>query len=164
MRRTGWIVVVLAAAGVVAVAGAGGANEWPNAPGESAERSGHRCNLGTLRGSYGIQIQGTRPSSPGGPTETVVGLVMRRYDGKGAFTQVGNLKGSISGWVPDVESFGTYEVSSNCTAAAFLEPAPGVLIEERLVIVDGGNVLYSAPMLPPPVMLSAIQRRVTSRQ
>jgi hypothetical protein len=164
MRRTGWIVVVIAAAGVLAAAG-GSANQWPDdglLEGKAPSRQG--CTEATLRGSYGIQIQGTRPSSPGGATESVVGVVMRHYDGNGGFTQVGNLKGSISGWTPDVAGFGTYEVSPDCTAAAFLEPAPGVLVEERIVIVDGGNVLYSAPMFPPPVMLSAVQRRVHSRR
>ena len=75
----------------------------------------------------------------------------------------GTPKRSISGWAPDVASSGTYEVNSDCTAAAFLEPAPGILVEERIVITERGNVLYSAPMFPPPVMLSAVQRRVHSR-
>lgn len=164
MRRTGWIVLAIAAAAVLVVAGGGAANEWPEwegAAGAGPARQG--CSEATLRGSYGIQIQGTRPSSPGGPVETVVGVVMRHYDGSGVFTQIGNIKGSISGWTPDVSSSGTYEVYPDCTAAAFLAPAPGVLIEERMVITERGNVLYSAPMFPPPVMLSAVQRRVHYR-
>jgi hypothetical protein len=165
MRQTGVTVVVIAAAGVLGLAAWGGAKEWPDRGlSTTADSARQRCSEAMLRGSYGIQIQGTRPSSPGGPTETVVGLAMRRYDGKGTFTQVGNLKGSISGWVPDVESFGTYEVSSNCTGVAFLEPAPGVVIQERIVITDRGNVLYSASMAPPPVMVNAVQRRVHTHE
>ena len=69
------------------------------------------CNEATVRGDYGIQIQGTRPAPgvPGGPIESVIGIVHRTYDGRGNFTQVSNLKGSITGTNPDSESFGTYE-------------------------------------------------------
>ena len=94
MQRMGWAV---AAAATVAVA-IGGARVIGD-DGQHYE-VGHskRCSQGTLRGDYGIQIQGTRPAPgvPGGPIESVIGVVLRTYDGEGHFSQVSNLKGSIS--------------------------------------------------------------------
>jgi hypothetical protein len=120
----------------------------------------HGCTNETLKGRYGIQIQGTRPSAPGGPVETVIGVVTREYDGLGQFTQVDNVKGSISGWVPDRVGGGTYDVSADCTAIVHAQPAPNILLEERLVIVGNGREVLSATMMPPPVMVTAIGRRL----
>jgi uncharacterized membrane protein len=122
-------------------------------------RRPHGCTNETLKGMYGIQIQGTRPSAPGGPVETVIGMVTRDYDGLGQFTQVDNVKGSISGWVPDRVGGGTYDVSADCTAIVHAQPAPNILLEERLVIVGDGREVLSATMMPPPVMVTAIGRR-----
>ena len=58
------------------------------------------CSEATLRGAYGIQIQGTRPAAPPAPAgsiESVIGVIVRHYDGNGGFTQVNNEKGSTSG-------------------------------------------------------------------
>ena len=88
------------------------------------------CDAATIRGEYGAQIQGTRPA-PGG-SETVVGIVLRTYDGEGGFTQVSNVKGSVNGWVPDQPGAGTYEVSADCSGTIRFEPMPGVVIEERI--------------------------------
>ena len=87
------------------------------------------CRDRTLRGTYGIQIQGTRPSAPGGPIETVIGVVIRTYDGHGSFTQIDNVKGSISGIAFDRAGSGTYDVAADCTAVVQLQPGPGILIE-----------------------------------
>jgi hypothetical protein len=89
--------------------------------------------------------------------------VIRNYDGEGQFSQTSNVKGSISGTVPDSESFGTYQVDGDCAAIAQLQPVPGVLIEERLVIVDGGREIRSATMLPPPVMVTGVSRKIDVR-
>jgi hypothetical protein len=54
---------------------------------------------------------------------------MRRYDGKGTFTQVGNLKASTSGWVPGTRNRARLPSSrrqdegdwrTNCTAGLSL--------------------------------------------
>jgi hypothetical protein len=155
MRRVHTAVVLAA---ILAV-GAG-----PSAFGSSGDFENSRrprpCTNETLEGTYGIQIQGTRPSAPGGPIESLIGVVMREYDGSGQFTQVSNVKGSITGWVPDRVSVGTYDVRADCTAVVQFEPAPGVLSEERLVIVDEGREVRSATMLPLPVMATGVARRV----
>jgi hypothetical protein len=118
------------------------------------------CSEGTLRGTYGIQMHGTRPSGPGGLMETVVGVVIRDYDGEGQFTQVDNAKGSISGWVPDREGSGTYEVNADCTGKTHFQPGPGVTIEERFVIVDKGREVLSMVSSPPPVLITTIQLKI----
>jgi hypothetical protein len=89
--------------------------------------------------------------------------VLRNYDGEGQFSQTSNVKGSISGTVPDSESVGTYQVNADCTAVADLQPGPGVLLEERLVIVDDGREIRSATMLPPPVMVTGVSRKIDVR-
>lgn len=121
------------------------------------------CSVATLRGAYGIQVQGTRPTAPGGPAESVIGVVLRVYDGAGQFTQVDNIKGSITGISPDRPGFGTYEVNEDCTAVAHFEPGPGVALQERMVIVDGGDEVLSIVASPPPVMMSGRQVRVSGR-
>ena len=115
-----------------------------------------------MRGDYGIQIQGTRPA-PGGLTEAVIGIVHRTYDGQGNFSQVSNLKGSITGTVADSQGFGTYDVNADCTGIVRFQAAPGVVIEERLVIVDDGREIRTAVMVPTAVMITGVHQRVHSR-
>jgi hypothetical protein len=103
-----------------------------------------RCTDATIRGAYGIQISGTRPSVPSGLTESVVGVVIRHYDGHGQFTQVDNVKGSIGGMAPDRPGGGAYQVNEDCSGVAQLQPGPGILLEERFVIVDDGNEIGSS--------------------
>jgi hypothetical protein len=130
---------------------------------ENDERGrGKECSEATVRGDYGIQIQGTRPA-PGGLIESVIGIVLRNYDGQGSFSQVSNVKGSITGTVPDSQGVGTYEVNADCTGIVRFQPAPGVLIEERLVIVDNGREIRTAVMVPAAVMITGVHQRIHSR-
>jgi hypothetical protein len=115
-----------------------------------------------VRGDYGIQIQGTRPA-PGGLTESVIGIVLRNYDGRGGFSQVSNVKGSLTGTVPDSQGFGTYEVNADCTGVVRFQAAPGVLLEERLVIVDNGREIRTAVMVPTAVMITGVHQRIDTR-
>jgi hypothetical protein len=121
-----------------------------------------RCDLHTLHGTYGLQIRGTRPVPPpqGGGTEDVIGVVIRTFDGRGNFTQIDNVKGSVTGWVPDRPGSGTYQVNPDCTAATQFVPGPGVLIEERLVIVDAGKETYSMTASPPPLMVTSVGKKI----
>ena len=66
------------------------------------EQGGFHCSAATIRGTYGIQMQGTNPVPPplGGGIQTVIGVVVRTYDGAGTFHQVDNIKGSVTGIVP----------------------------------------------------------------
>lgn len=155
-RTTGLAVAIVLGMGLAATGGALGADDRRG----EQDRHPHACNSATLRGAYGIQIQGTRPSSPGGPLEAVIGVVIRTYDGEGQFSQIDNVKGAISGTVPDREGFGTYQVNADCTAVAHLQPGPGILLEERLVIVNEGREILSATTLPPPVMVTGRSQKI----
>ena len=76
MRRTAWVVTAAVTAAVVV----GGARMIGADGQENNERGqGKRCSEATVRGDYGIQIQGTRPA-PGGLIESVIGIVLRSYD------------------------------------------------------------------------------------
>jgi hypothetical protein len=149
------------AAAIVAVAIGGarviGADDQNDERGRSKP-----CSEATVRGDYGIQIQGTRPA-PGGLTEAVIGIVLRTYDGEGNFSQVSNLKGSITGTNPDSQSVGTYEVNPDCTGTIRAQPLPGVFIEERLVIVDNGREIRAAVMVPTAVVITSIHQRIHRR-
>ena len=164
MRRTGWIAT---AAAIVAVVSGGarlmGANGQDN-----GERGPHKpCSLATLHGDYGVQFHGTRPLAPppNGPggIETVIGIVLRTYDGEGNTSQIENAHGSITGTLPDQPGFGTYEVNPDCTGSMRFEPRPGVVIEDRFVIVDDGREIRSAVMTPLPAMVTAVARRIHVR-
>ena len=156
MRRMKWAVTAAAA---VAVA-IGGARVM--GAGDQDDERGQSCSEATVRGEYGIQIQGTRPA-PGGLIESVIGVLHRTYDGQGNFIQVSNLKGSITGPNPDAQSVGTYEVSADCTGIIRAQPLPGILLEERLVIVDNGREIRTAVMTPTPVVITSVQQRIHQR-
>jgi hypothetical protein len=93
----------------------------------------------------------------------VIGVVLRAYDGRGGFSQVSNVKGSITGTVPDAQGFGTYEVNHDCSGIVRFQAAPGIVIEERLVIVDNGREIRTAVMSPTPVMITGVHQRIHGR-
>lgn len=160
MRRVVSASVAVLTLGVL-VAGQGFTGQLPEqANGQSDGRRG--CSVATLRGTYGIQVQGTRPA-PGGATESVIGVVLRTYDGAGQITQVDNIKGSLTGITPDRPGFGTYEVNEDCTAVAHFQPGPGISLDERMVIVAGGDEVLSIVASPAAVMMSGRQIRVSGR-
>ena len=158
MRRIAWVAAAVATVAVgvsgARVIGAEGQND--------THGRGQSCSEATVRGDYGIQIQGTRPA-PGGLTEAVIGIVLRTYDGEGNFSQVSNLKGSITGTNPDSQSVGTYEVNADCTGTIRAQPLPGIVIEERMVIVDNGREIRAAVMAPTAVVITSVHQRIHQR-
>jgi len=149
-------------AAMVAVAMGGPLIVGAEGPDRDEHGRSRHCNAATIRGDYGVQVQGTRPA-PGGLTESVIGVVLRSYDGWGNFTQVDNVKGSITGTVPDRPGFGTYEVNPDCTGIVRFQPGPGIFLEERLVIVDGGREIRTAVMVPAGVMVTGVHQRIHSQ-
>jgi hypothetical protein len=121
---------------------------------------GH-CSNATIKGGYGYQISGTRPSGPNGPIENAIGVLVRVFDGAGNFTQIDNVKGAISGWVPDRPGSGTYTINDDCSGIMTLHntgiPFP---IVERVVVVNAGAEIRSAVMEPAAVMVTATARRM----
>jgi hypothetical protein len=126
----------------------------------------HGCSEATLRGAYGIQIQGTRPAAapaPAGTIESVIGVIVRHYDGRGGFTQVNNEKGSISGIGPaDREGFGTYQVNEDCSGSHQLQ-IPGVPfpVTDRFVIVDQGREVRHFVVSPAPIMVTGVSQKMS---
>ena len=159
MQRIGWVTATACAA---AVAMGGAQLAGANGQGNDDHRDGRPCSEATIRGDYGIQIQGTRPA-PGGLTESVIGVVLRNYDGQGNISQIDNVKGSITGIVPDRQGFGTYEVSANCTGISRFEPGPGILLEERMVIIDDGREIRTMVLAPAGVMITGVHQRIHTR-
>jgi hypothetical protein len=143
---------VLTAAMALAVSGVAQAKD--------NEHDWKACSDATLDGTYGIQFQGTRFAPPSGPIEKVIGLVIRHYDGNGIVTQVDNVKGAISGYVPDRIGSGTYHVNDDCSVVVDFQPAPGIFIQERLVIVDKGHELRGITVLPPTLMVTSTQLKM----
>ncbi len=105
-------------------------------------------------------MQGTRPAFPGGPTEAVIGVLVRLYDGNGGVTQVDNIKGSVSGYFPDRFGAGTYHVNDDCSVVIDFEPLPGLKIQERAVIIDNGRELRSIVSYPAEFMITAVHQRI----
>jgi hypothetical protein len=127
----------------------------------AGEAAAQGCSNATLRGTYGIQLEGTRPVPPamGGGTEAVIGVVTRTYDGQGTFTQIDNIKGSVTGITPDRPGSGTYQVNADCSGSTDFQPAPGTTIAEKIVIVEGGAEIWSITTTP-LVMVTAVQKRI----
>ena len=128
-----------------------------------SESSRWDCSNRTLKGTYGGQVQGTRPIPGGTGTESFIGVVIRTYDGMGNFTQFDNVKGATSGFVPDRPGSGTYHVNADCTGMTLFQPGPGVVIEERTVIVDYGNEVRSITVRPQALMATAAAKRIGFR-
>ena len=132
------------------------------------------CTNATLSGSYGFTLTGTRPSSPGGPVETIVGVAMTQFDGTGNLTQTDNIHGSISGFpAPDRPGTGTYTINQDCTGTMKLINPGSPVLTLRIVVVDNGNEVRTAVVDPtatvtpgtpvPQVMVTSNGRRVTTR-
>ena len=127
-----------------------------------------KCSNQTLTGSYGLLLTGTRPAPsvpsgrPGfaGQLEQVLGSVIQVFDGKGGFTQVDNVKGTISGIAPDRPGKGTYTVNPDCSVTQTVSPAPGVFIVSKGHIVDGGREFRQFTVTPEAINISAIGRKI----
>lgn len=127
---------------------------------------GFECTDATIRGTWGGHMQGTGPVPPplGGGIQSLVGVVTRTYDGMGNFTQIDNIHGSVTGWVPNRPGSGTYQVNPDCTFATQFVPGPGApVIEERGVIVELGKELHTATVTPMELMVSAHSQRIDRR-
>lgn len=153
MLTTGLVVAYAGIASIVLDAGANPARAAVGSP----ER--FECGNKLLKGTYGIQMQGTRPVPGGTSLEAVIGVVIRTYDGEGNFTQFDNIKGAVSGLTPDRPGSGIYNVNADCSGTTRFEPAPGVVLEERIVVLDYGHEIRSISSTPQPIMVTTVAKR-----
>ncbi len=127
------------------------------------------CSDATLNGAYGVNISGTRPAPSVLPNsvflpgyiEQAIGVVIQIFDGQGSFSQTDNVKGSVSGIIPNRPGSGTYSVNSDCTGTYTVNnkgvPFP---IVTQMVIVDGGAEFRGIVVSPQPVMITANGRKM----
>ena len=54
-------------------------------------------------------------------------------------------------------------MNADCTGIIRFQPAPGILIEERLVIVDDGREIRAAVMVPTAVAITSVHQRIHGR-
>ena len=135
---------------------------------ESAQTADQTCSNETLNGAYGLTIGGTRPApfvpagKPGyvGQMEQVLGSVVQIFDGKGNFTQVDNVKGTVAGIIPDRPGKGTYMVNPDCSLTQVVSPPGQADITSKGVIVDGGKEFRQNTVSPDLFMISAIGRKM----
>lgn len=121
------------------------------------------CRNEMLRGTYALDISGTRPAPPppsGSPSyvpgtiETLIGVGVRTFDGQGTFTQVTNEKGSLSGLLfPDRALQGTYSVNPDCTGSLslFVPGLPFPIVYD-FVLSHEGRKFNSIVATPAAVM------------
>ncbi|MBV8820404.1 MAG: hypothetical protein JO022_18735 [Acidobacteriaceae bacterium] len=132
------------------------------------------CSNATLEGDYGFIITGMRPSGPGGPVETIVGIAMTHFDGNGNLTQTDNIHGSISGVAtPNRPGTGTYTINSDCSGTMKLINSGAPVLTLAIAVVDDGNTVLTAVQdptasvaagtSPPQVMVTSQGRRVVNR-
>jgi len=77
-----------------------------------------------------------------------------------------NIKGSVTGIVPDRPGTGTYEVFPDCSGVTEFQPDPNnpnLVIRERFVILDNGNEIWSMAETPAPLMVTTVGKRVRKR-
>lgn len=121
------------------------------------------CSNETLRGDYGFTVSGMRPSAPGGPLETIIGVALTTFDGHGNLTQTDNIHGSLSGFpTPDRPGTGTYSVNADCTGTMTLTNSGAPQLTLHIVVVDDGNEVRTAVVAPLAVMVTSNGRRVRS--
>ena len=92
--------------------------------------------------------------------EQVLGSVVQVFDGKGGFTQVDNVKGTVAGIVPDRPGRGTYTVNPDCSLIQVVSPPGQAQITSKGVVVDGGREFRQNTITPDSFMISTIGRKM----
>ena len=98
------------------------------------------CSNGTLRGSYGFNIDG-QIMPPGAPALTLRGVAMTQFDGDGNLSQLDHATfNGIPRWVGWRSAVGTYSVNPDCTGTAQIVPSDGSpALNLHFVVFDRGR-------------------------
>ena len=155
--------VLIAVALVALIVGGGGSGTSGSAIAQ--EDKGFHCTEGSdprhLRNSDARSKSGSACSRWRNPDRHRCGCPHIRRGW--LFPQLDNIKGSVTGIVPDRPGSGTYQVNADCTGITLFQPAPGITIEERMVIVDHGNEIRTIVSSPQTTMVSTVQKRIDHR-
>jgi hypothetical protein len=115
------------------------------------------CSDASLRGDYGILVQGVR-GTPLGP-EAFVGTALHSYDGVGNFTGFDNTQGERT-TSENRPVAGTYQVNPDCSGTAEMFVAPGVVVRTQFVIVHHGSEVEETVTAPKGNRVTAVQHRI----
>jgi hypothetical protein len=96
------------------------------------------CSDATLQGEYAFGATLYTPNGTNGPPQVVTGIKI--FDGNGNFIQH-DYRGD-SGDVPFGTEDGTYSVDPDCTGTMTIQLAPGVVLDLKIVISNGGNHIH----------------------
>lgn len=143
------------AAAIAAIPSSGaGAATWDR------EHEHFSCSNETLRGDYGFTLTGTRPSMPGGPQVSVVGVAMTTFNGDGTLTQTDNVHADTPTppFVPDRPGTGFYSLNPDCSGSMSLT-AGGMTLTLSIVVVDHGREVRTA-VISPNVFVTSIGRKI----
>lgn len=122
-----------------------------------------RCNENTISGSYGTNITGTflvppAPGSTNPPTAVPFASV-----GRLTFDGVGNVSGrdtnSFGGDVTRNPTTGTYTVDRDCTGTLIVNLSNGFVINNDIVIVDGGKEIFLIQTNPGTIVTGVMKRQ-----
>ena len=135
---------------------------------QAQTEEGAKCTTETLKGAYGVLLTGTNLAAvvaPGraglvGQLQQAIGTDIIVFDGKGNFTQTDNVKGTVSGLSPDRPGSGTYVVNPDCSYSSTVQPAPGITIVTKGVIVDGGKGYFGFTVTPDAVNIVVTGRQI----
>jgi hypothetical protein len=120
-----------------------------------------RCNLASLKGTYGTILTGTKPSgAPPAPLEQFTGLALSTFDGQGHSTGIDNIHGVLSGVIADRPGTGTYTINADCSGAATMVNQGAPPLEMKFIIVDGGKEFRGIIVSPLTVVVTFNARRL----
>ena len=109
-----------------------------------------RCSSDTVRGTWAYQGHGTvmmiAPGSSSPVPVPFTGLGIEKIDYQGRYTVHATM--SVGGQVQDVDSSGSIQVNSDCTATDTYTSG-SVQGADRLIILDNGNEMRSMPTKVP---------------
>ena len=127
------------------------------------------CTDSMVQGTYAVTISGTAPAAavvPGsaalpGTLQPFIGLVLITFDGKGTFTQLDWIKGTLSPYVPARPAKGVYKVNPDCTGTSTISlPVAPFEIVTQFIVTDNGAGSIFIVATPASNMTMGSSRRI----
>lgn len=127
------------------------------------------CTDSMLQGTYAASISGMAPAPavvPGssalpGTIQSLIGLVLMTFDGKGTFTQSDWVKGTLSPYVSARPGKGVYKVNADCTGTSTISiPGAPFDIVTQFILTDNGKGSIFIVATPATIMTMGSSHRV----